>query len=84
MTEDRNRHVEKGKPANDDDVVIYTIPEHGGRISIEAHLTIGGRRAELFLSEWLDGDTQDAESAARTALRRVALSFLEALRPEPG
>jgi hypothetical protein len=42
-------------------------------------MMIGGRRAAIHLSDWLDANTPDAQAAARAAVRRVALSFLEAL-----
>jgi len=62
---------------------IY-IQSVDGRVSVKAQMTIAGERAELVLTDWLDEDTPDMEAAARIALRRVALSFLEELESTDG
>ena len=62
---------------------IY-IQSVDGRVSVKAQMIIAGRHAELILTDWLDEDTPDMEAAARTALWRVALSFLEELESMGG
>ena len=83
MTEDRDRYAGQGESANDDSrFAVYVIPKYGGRSSVEGMLKIGGRLAGLHLGQWLDGETEDTQAAARAALRRAALAFLEELGPE--
>jgi len=79
MTEEQARRVGKGEPANDFSGVAVDIEPSNGRVSLKARTIIAGKRAALVLPEWLDEDTPDIEGAARTALRRAALSILEEL-----
>lgn len=82
MSDERDPSAAPGALATDTDIPsIHVDRGPGDRISVMAVMMIDGRRAELSLSDWLDPSTGDLDRAARTALRRMALSFLEGLYP---
>lgn len=86
MTEDQGRPPVQEEvvamPDNPDMPWVRVSEGAEGTLTVTAILKIGGKKAALFLPDWLDQAEPDREAAANTDVKRAARRILEGLEPE--